>query len=316
MQPQRIWVPEDLYHVVQACSWHMGRVKDLKDPDGRGRVRVELPSLLGEGQQHWTNWAEPIGLHISSEDNDGDVGTWWLPTHNQIVMVGFRAGDYLAPIYLPGPPWQEELEEFSPMTPLEAKTVSQQDRRKGTRLRIMKTEAGHSLVMDDNGKDEKLALVDWTGAGFYLVAPGKKADDQEKKKEESKKRKNEERREGRYVPIGNAKTPGQLLDGGTHLLGSLDLGGQGMVCMAQDGQGLVALFSTNGFGQIGPSIVLDSANKRIYVTAEDTQIQVLGDEGQIKVTRQIIQEQEKIDVEEGIMQMVSAIGQSFSGITG
>jgi len=84
--------------------------------------------------------------------------------------------------------------------------------------------------------------------------------------------------------------------------------------MAQDGQGLVALFSTNGVGQIGPSVVLDSQKKRIYLTADDTQIQILGDKGHIAVTRQIIMEQEKIDVEPAIKSMFDAIGSLFKGL--
>lgn len=314
MISRKVMIPAEVYHIVQSCTFHLGKVKDLKDPDGRGRVRLEIPSLLGEGSKNWSNWAEPIFHNISTEDNDGDMGIWSLPVVNQLVMVGFQNGDYDSPIYLPGPPWQEKLEQFSPMVPKEARKISEGDRRQGTRLRIVKSEAGHSLIMDDNGKMEKCALVDWTGAGIYMVGPGKEADEQEQKNTESKPRKNKERRETRFVPAGNAKTPGQLLSGGTHFLGNFDLGGQGMVCMAQNGQGLVALFSTNGFGQIGPSVVLDSANKRIYLTADETQVQILGDEGKIMVTRQIIQEAEKIDIEEGIQAMVAAIGSAFSGI--
>jgi len=173
MIPRKVMIPAEVYHIVQGCTFHIGRVKDLKDPDGRGRIRVEIPSILGEGQQNWSNWAEPIFNNISTEDNEGDMGTWSLPFVNQLVMVTFQGGDYDYPIYVPGPPWQEKLEEFSPMVPKEAKKLSEQDRRKGTRLRIAKTEAGHSLIMDDNGKQEKVALIDWTGAGLYLVAPGK-----------------------------------------------------------------------------------------------------------------------------------------------
>lgn len=313
MIPKKVMLPADIFHIVQSCTFHLGRVKDLKDPDGHGRVRLEIPALLGEGKKNWSNWAEPIFHNISSEDNDGDMGTWSLPFVNQLVMVGFQNGDTDAPIYLPGPPWQEKFEGFSPLVPKEARKLSESNRRKGTRLRITKSEAGSSLIMDDNGKEEKIALIDWTGAGFFTAAPGKIQDEQEKNDSESKPRKGE-RRETRFVPVGNTKTPGQLLDGGTHLLGNLDLGGQGLVCMAQDGQGLVAVFSTNGVGQIGPSIVLDSQKKRVYITADDVQIQVLGDKGHIAVTRQIIMEQEKIDVEPAIQSMVSAIGSLFKGL--
>lgn len=314
MIPKKLWIPDEFTHLVQSTTFHLAEVKDLKDPDGRGRVKCELPALFGEGEKNWTNWAEPVCAHVSSVHKDGDVGTWWLPTVGQLVMVGFQSGDYDAPIYMPAMPWQEKLEEFSPMIPKEAKKLLTADRRKGTRIRIMKSEAGSSLIFDDNGKQEKVALVDWTGSGLYLVAPGKEEDEQEQDKTESKPRKNSETRETRFVPVGNAKTPGQLLDGGTHILANFDLGGQGMVCLAQDGKGVVALFCTNGVGQIGPSVVLESENKRAYVTAGDVQIQVLGDKGHIAVTRQIILEAEKVPVEDAISAMFSAIGQAFSGL--
>lgn len=312
--PKKIPIPAEAYHLLKASTFHLGRVKDLKDPDGRGRVRLEVTSLLGDGKEHWSGWVEPMAHHIGSSRREGDCGIWWQPVVDQFVLVGFLNGDYDAPFYIPGPAWQKELTQISPLIPKEVKNVILADLRQGTRVRVFKTEAGHTLLMDDNGKMEKLALVDWTGSGLYLVAPGKEEDEKEQPGSGSKFRKNQETRETRLVALGTSKKPSEILSGNTHYLSLLDLNGQGLSCIAKDDEGMVSIKAAKNNGEVGPSIVLDAKNNRIFLTAGNTQLQILGDMGKIMVTRQIIQESVKTDVETGIKQVVQTTGDAFKGL--
>jgi hypothetical protein len=301
--------------VVQYCTFHLAKVKCVADPEGRGRVQVEVPGLLGTGKENWTDWIEVSGNPLGGTKAEGDEGLWWPLQVGQIVMVGFLAGDPFALWCIPGPTVQEEKGRNKQWAPKEAKIAGKKKPREATRIRQLKTEAGHTLIFDDRGKKEKLALVDWTGAGLYIVGPGKKEDEEEQEDEESKPRKNE-RRGTRLVAAGTAKKPGEICRDGQAFLYQTDLGGQGVASVAGNGAGILALFSTKGFGEIASSIVLDAVNDRIYLTAGETQMQILGDAGHIAVTRQIIKEiPEKAPVEDLIKEIIAAVGKEWEELS-
>jgi len=309
--------PVTPYLINQQCTFHLGVVKDVKDPEGRGRVRVECPGLLGKGKKNWTPWAEVFANPIGSNNSgDGDEGIWWPLQHGQIVGVGYLTGDPFAYFVIPGPPCQEKPEAGTQLTPEEAKKIGGKEKpRERTRLNIVKTESGHTLFFDSRGKKEKMFLVDWTGSGLFVSAPGKKQDEEEKEGEESKPRKGE-RRGTKLVVTGTAKKPSEILRDGSMLMGLLDLIGQGIIQFATDGRGMVAVFATKGPGQIGPSLVLDSQKDNAYVTAGDVQIQILGEKGHIRVTRQIVKEAaKKVPVEDAIQAMLAGLGAEFKELS-
>lgn len=305
-------IPPELKHVVQACTWHLGIVRDLKDPEGRGRVKIESPEVNHTGQNNWMNWCDPIAIPVSSVHYGGDVGIWWPYVPGQPAYVGFKSGDYLQPLCMPGGSWAEEPESIGKeLIPLEAKKMNKTSVRMGTRIRTIKSEAGHTLLWDDNGQQEALALVDWTGAGLFLAAPGKQEDEQEQKGEASKPRKGE-RRKARSVAAQTSMSAGELTKNGAALLALFDLDGQGFITLAKDGKGAVMLFAAKEIGGAGPCVILDAENNKAYVGAGDAQIHLLGDDGKIMVTKQMIQEVEPIDLEGYIAATKDAIKEYFS----
>jgi hypothetical protein len=297
--------------MVQYCTFHLGKVMAVGDPEGRQRVRVEVPGLLGTGKENWTDWIELSGNPMGGTKAEGDEGIWWTMQVGQIVLVGFISGDPFALWCVPGPTVQEEKGRNKQWALKEAKIAGKDKPREATRIKGLKTESGHTLLYDDRGKKEKLALVDWTGSGLYMVGPGKKEDEDEKEDEESKPRKNE-RRGTKLVATNTSKTVKDLIEGAKYLLGLLDLNGQGIISVAEDGKGRAAFYAAGANGGIGPSILIDAEAPRIYITCGAVQMVFRGDKGDIQVTRALIQElAEKYPVENVISGMRSDLSKAW-----
>lgn len=281
-------VPTPL-QVLQACTFHIGIVRDLKDPLGRGRVRVEVPTLWSTKNESWSNWIDVCHFPVGTAYRKGDCGIWWCPLPGEQIMVGFASGDLNKPFVVPGMGWSWEEKLGEEVIPLEAKHITDEDPRAGTRVRELKTEAGHTLLFNDNGKSESLFLVDWTGAGLYHDCPGKVEDYKEPENTESYYRVGE-CREDKTTFTQTSEKPSKLLLNGEALLGFMDLIGQGWACAASDAGGTVTLYTCGERWSVGPNIYMDAINNVIILTAGETQLVIDGKRGHIQVTRQIIKE--------------------------
>lgn len=101
----------DLYtsenpHAVKYWGKFKGYVRDNRDPEGRGRVRVYCPQVMGDESDNkdgWLGWAEPcfpwlgglstldMGVPYTREENGGeDVGVW----------IEFEQGEVDHPIWV------------------------------------------------------------------------------------------------------------------------------------------------------------------------------------------------------------------------
>jgi hypothetical protein len=71
----------------------LGFVRDVKDPEKRGRVRIYVPAIFPEdrGGESWLDWALPM----SGSATD-------VPPVNSAVFVMFERGYITNPIYSPG----------------------------------------------------------------------------------------------------------------------------------------------------------------------------------------------------------------------
>ena len=105
-----------------------GLVTDNKDPDGLGRVRVQL-TWQGQGSGYWARTAAPM--------SGSAYGAWFLPEVGDEVLVGAEHGDP-ALLYVIGMLWNGK-----------AKPPAANEDGKNN-LRLIKSRAGHHVLFDDS----------------------------------------------------------------------------------------------------------------------------------------------------------------------
>lgn len=268
--------------IVQFCTFHTGVITDVKDEDGVMCVKCDCNGLVGEGGS--VGWICLSTTPIGSSKGDGDEGLWWPVQKGHTVRIGFLAGDPFILYAFLGPAVSDG--EGNPLIPAEAVALWKQDKRKPTRIRLLKGESGHTLLMDDNGKQELLALLNWTGSGLAIYGPGKEEGDDDPRSGEKRGKKN--------VFDGSAKKPTEIVEGEIEYLGLLDLWKQGLVSFGTDKTGgVVQIAARKKDGSLGPSLTLDAIEDRAYLTTSEegeTQLQLLGKAKAIYVTKQMIWE--------------------------
>ena len=70
---------------------YRGKITSIRDPDKLGRVRVEVPAILGDGK---SSWAMPCTPYAGK-----DIGLFTVPPVGSNVWVEFEAGDPDHPIW-------------------------------------------------------------------------------------------------------------------------------------------------------------------------------------------------------------------------
>jgi uncharacterized protein involved in type VI secretion and phage assembly len=68
----------------------MGIVRELEDPDGQGRVRVEYPHLPGRPRSPWISIAAPLA--------GKQTGAWFMPEKDDEVLVAYAQGRFDVPV--------------------------------------------------------------------------------------------------------------------------------------------------------------------------------------------------------------------------
>ena len=72
-------------------------VADNEDPDGMGRIKLTIPSVLGEATSDWALPAVAYG-------GGADFGTLFVPPVGAQVLAEFLEGDPSAPVWADMPP--------------------------------------------------------------------------------------------------------------------------------------------------------------------------------------------------------------------
>ena len=299
-----------------STTFHMGIIKNVDDPEGRNRVKVEIPGLLGEGEEKWTDYIDRGGIPYGaaqSKSNKGDYGLIVPPQPNQTCFVGFLGGDPDVPFYIPGPPTQKNPGNINPgdgdpNIPEEVKRVGKKKSRDATRIWGLKSVSGAGLIIDDRGQEEKVELLDQWGAGLSIFGPGKEKDEEDQKDKESKSRDKPHCRKCERVMDETSKSPGELKEG-YHSIRLADLNGQGIMTYAAEGKGAVMFISAKKNGEIGPSMFLDAENDQIIFSTGESGVQLVlnGKKGQIEGTRYIIQEKQRQQSKEAIEKTKEAL---------
>ncbi len=116
---------------------YRGFVEDTADPESRGRVKVTVPSVLGTKVSSWALPAFPYG-------GGAGFGFIAVPPAGSQVFVEFIEGDISVPVWT-GTFWrtaEEKPEEVAdPAT-----------------SKVLKTEAGHVLVFEDDDSQPHVTL--------------------------------------------------------------------------------------------------------------------------------------------------------------
>jgi phage protein D/phage baseplate assembly protein gpV len=126
----------------------VGLVLDNQDPEGLGRVKINLPGASDGEIGHWARVAAPMA-------GDGR-GMFFLPEKRDEVLVAFEQGDITRP-YVLGALWNGQDK------PPESNSDGQNN------LRLIKSRSGHLIRLDDSVDAEKIEIIDKSGANSVTV---------------------------------------------------------------------------------------------------------------------------------------------------
>lgn len=126
-----------------------GIVTNNQDPDKLGRVRVRFPWLSGEDESWWARVAAPMA--------GPEHGAYFLPGVDDEVLVVFEHGDVRFP-YVIGALWNDGAK------PPETNEDGKNDRR------VIVSRSGHRITLDDADGDERIEIVDTTGANSVVIS--------------------------------------------------------------------------------------------------------------------------------------------------
>jgi uncharacterized protein involved in type VI secretion and phage assembly len=117
---------------------YRGFVVDNADPQKRARLKLRVPSVLGEQESDWALPCLPFG-------GFADQGLFAVPVVDAQVWVEFEEGDLHRPLWV-GTFWQAEADVPAPAA-LSPPTT-----------RLLRTPSGHTLQFDDEADAEKITL--------------------------------------------------------------------------------------------------------------------------------------------------------------
>jgi uncharacterized protein involved in type VI secretion and phage assembly len=126
----------------------VGLVLDNQDPEGLGRVKINLPGLSEDESGYWARVAAPMA--------GGGRGMFFLPEQNDEVLVAFEQGDITRP-YIVGALWNGEDK------PPQSNSDGQNN------VRLIRSRSGHSVRFDDSAGAEKIEIIDKSGENSLTI---------------------------------------------------------------------------------------------------------------------------------------------------
>jgi uncharacterized protein involved in type VI secretion and phage assembly len=131
----------------------VGIVTNNQDPEGLMRVRVRFPWLSDSDESAWARVISPMA--------GNGRGFMYLPEVDDEVVVGFEHGDIHRP-YVLGAVWNGV--DVPPLSQSSAVDGSGQVNK-----RIIKSRAGHTILLDDTAGSEEITIVDKTGSNKIVL---------------------------------------------------------------------------------------------------------------------------------------------------
>lgn len=129
-----------------------GFVVDVADPEKRGRVRLKIPSVLGDAESSWALPCAPFG-------GGAGFGLFAVPPVDSQVWVEFEEGDINRPIWV-GTFWQT------------ADDVPEEAAKDEPTTYLLQTPSGHRLQFDDEAGEEAVTLFHSAEASLSIDKNG------------------------------------------------------------------------------------------------------------------------------------------------
>lgn len=136
---------------------YRGIVIDNNDPENLGRLKVMVPSVLGNDVV--TGWAIPCLPYGGAADQ----GFFFIPEVNAGVWVEFEAGDLEYPIWV-GTFWSKPGGATELPKPADSQSPPTS--------KIIKTKKGHTIELADKDGDEGIKLLHSKGAIIEFSSNG------------------------------------------------------------------------------------------------------------------------------------------------
>lgn len=133
---------------------YRGFVVDNADPENLGRLKVRVPSVLGN--EVVTGWALPCMPYAG----DADQGMLFIPEQDAGVWIEFEEGDLEFPVWV-GAFWSKPGGESELPKPNDAAGAVEDVQSPVTR-KIIKTLKGHTIQFEDKDGEEMIRIVQQT----------------------------------------------------------------------------------------------------------------------------------------------------------
>lgn len=143
-----------LRHIERNESRHWGKyrglVVDREDPEQLGRLKVRVPSLLGDAV---TGWAWPVSPYAGA-----NVGFFFIPQVGDLVWVEFAEGDLEHPLWT-GCGWAK---------PGGTSEVPDEARENYPHQAVIRTKSGHVIILSDAPGSELITIRAKSGCEVTL----------------------------------------------------------------------------------------------------------------------------------------------------
>ena len=143
---------------------YRGLVVDNRDPEGLGRLKIRVPSVLGpDTVTGWATACVPFG-------GDANQGLLFVPEMGAGVWVEFEEGNLEFPIWV-GTYWSKPGGESEAPKPVGTDGTQEGEVQDPPTAKIIKTTKGHTLQFEDRDGDERVTLVE-AGHNHVLTMDG------------------------------------------------------------------------------------------------------------------------------------------------
>lgn len=134
-----------------------GLVRDIKDPDGQGRVKVSLPWSPDSAGAAYETWAR-----LSTMMGGNNRGTWFIPDVNDEVVVIFLGGDPRNPCVIGGM-WNGQDSPPQTMDGAGKNYIKKVRSRNGVQVTLDDTDGQEKMILETPA-GQKITLQDGPGS--------------------------------------------------------------------------------------------------------------------------------------------------------